>query len=56
MLHYDFNTIDTIDIYCVQTNPWISVYNRAWNKSIQYFMGMYVYKLISKIIPVKVLR
>ncbi|XP_077291153.1 membrane-bound acylglycerophosphatidylinositol O-acyltransferase frj-like [Arctopsyche grandis] len=53
---YDFKAISNIDVYRVQTNPWLSVYNRSWNKSIQYFMAMYIFRSLPRNTFMKPLR
>ncbi|XP_077292929.1 membrane-bound acylglycerophosphatidylinositol O-acyltransferase frj-like [Arctopsyche grandis] len=47
-LEYDFKAISCIDIYAIQTTPWYTKFIRVWNKSIQYFMAMYIYRSLPR--------
>lgn len=43
---YDFKTLQSVEIIVAQFSPWIPDTIKAWNKTGQYFMGMYVFRIL----------
>lgn len=46
LARYDFKTLHSVDIMVAQFSPWIPETIKSWNKTGQYFMGMYVFKVL----------
>ncbi|XP_055382334.1 lysophospholipid acyltransferase 7-like [Condylostylus longicornis] len=43
-LTYNFDTVKSMDVYCIETHPTLRETVRHWNICVQYWLAMYIYK------------